>query len=117
MSLQHIFLRETFLTGLLRSQAIEKALREHCSIPARHFYLAAVLDDGSQTTFTGPGRYSHHVLNQIFNWNAFHREIRRSDSGKFSARLLWATSLTGDQGSPRPMTLIRSLVVTSTVNN
>ncbi|KAH7349424.1 hypothetical protein B0T11DRAFT_301665 [Plectosphaerella cucumerina] len=64
--------------------AIEKALREHCGIKARHYFVAAILDDGSEQTFSGPGIHTPNVAKQIFSWSGFHREIRKAEANMMS---------------------------------
>ncbi|KAL2753619.1 hypothetical protein ACRALDRAFT_2110380 [Sodiomyces alcalophilus JCM 7366] len=59
---------------------IEMALREHCNIPARHYFVAAILDDGTAQTFSGPGRYHPNAIDKFFSMDAFRRQVRRAES-------------------------------------
>ncbi|EEY22617.1 conserved hypothetical protein [Verticillium alfalfae VaMs.102] len=60
---------------------IEKALREHCNIPARHYFVAAILDDGSTQTFSGPGRNHPSSASSFFDMDRFRQQVRRADAG------------------------------------
>ncbi|KAH6694654.1 hypothetical protein VD0002_g7085 [Verticillium dahliae] len=60
---------------------IEKALREHCNIPARHYFVAAILDDGSTQTFSGPGRNHPSSASTFFDMDRFRQQVRRADAG------------------------------------
>jgi hypothetical protein len=61
-------------------------LREHCGIKARHYFVAAILDDGSEQTFSGPGIHTPNVAKQIFSWSGFHREIRKAEASESTHR-------------------------------
>ncbi|ROT40354.1 hypothetical protein SODALDRAFT_94609 [Sodiomyces alkalinus F11] len=59
---------------------IEKALREHCNIPARYYFVAAILDDGTAQTFSGPGRFHLAPIETFFSMDAFRRQVKRAES-------------------------------------
>ncbi|KAI8313810.1 hypothetical protein K4K61_006648 [Colletotrichum sp. SAR11_59] len=65
---------------------IGKALRDHCNIPARHYFVAAVLDDGSTQTFSNiplGGRNQPNPSNKFFGMKAFVRHIQGVDAGTY----------------------------------
>nr|XP_036584700.1 DUF2841 domain-containing protein [Colletotrichum truncatum]KAF6794350.1 DUF2841 domain-containing protein [Colletotrichum truncatum] len=64
---------------------IGKALRDHCNIPARHYFVAAILDDGSAqmfgNTLSGPGgRQQPNAFSKFFNMKTFVRHVRGADA-------------------------------------
>ncbi|KAF6836946.1 hypothetical protein CMUS01_05212 [Colletotrichum musicola] len=64
---------------------IGKALRDHCNIPARHYFVAAILDDGTtqmfSNTLSGPGgRHQPNAFNKFFNMKTFVRHVRGADA-------------------------------------
>ncbi|KAK1640536.1 hypothetical protein BDP81DRAFT_311889 [Colletotrichum phormii] len=55
---------------------IEKALRDHCNIPAKKFFMVAVLDDGSTQVFTNtPERHQPNAYSKFFNLKNFVRHV------------------------------------------
>ncbi|KAF9874043.1 ydr124wp-like protein [Colletotrichum karsti] len=57
---------------------IGKALRDHCNIPAKHFFVAAILDDGSTSMFSNTlagGRNQPNAFDRFFNMRAFQRHV------------------------------------------
>ena len=51
-------------------QGIEKALREQCKIPAQHYFVAVILDNGDRKVYTGPG-HSRQDVPRFFNADMF----------------------------------------------
>lgn len=62
-------------------KGIDQALREHCNIPAKHYFVAAVLDDNSPVVFAGPGRVPEGALNKFFSKEQFVRCMHGAGSG------------------------------------
>ncbi|KAJ4264919.1 hypothetical protein NW762_005162 [Fusarium torreyae] len=62
---------------------IDEALRQHCAISARRYFVAVIMDDGSPHTFSGPGtsRLPSHVTKQFFDMDKYLRVTDRLDSG------------------------------------
>ncbi|KAK1994094.1 hypothetical protein LX36DRAFT_683880 [Colletotrichum falcatum] len=55
---------------------IEKALRDHCNIPAKKFFMVAVLDDGSTEVFGNTGERHHpNGYSKFFNLKNFVRHV------------------------------------------
>ncbi|TDZ60737.1 Uncharacterized protein CTRI78_v004777 [Colletotrichum trifolii] len=64
---------------------VGKALRDHCNIPARYFFVAAIMDDGTTQMFSntqsGPGaRHQANAFNRFFNMKTFVRHVRGADA-------------------------------------
>ncbi|OLN93991.1 hypothetical protein CCHL11_03433 [Colletotrichum chlorophyti] len=64
---------------------IMTALRDHCNIPVRHYFVAAILDDGTTQIFrntpSGPGgRHQPNAYNKFFNMKNFVRHVRGTDT-------------------------------------
>jgi len=51
-------------------QGIEKALREQCKIPAQHYFVAVILDNGDRKVYTGPN-HSREDVPRYFNEDLF----------------------------------------------
>jgi len=51
-------------------QGIEKALREQCKIPAQHYFVAVILDNGDRKVYTGPN-HSREDVPRYFNADVF----------------------------------------------
>lgn len=64
-----------------RLQGIDKALREHCNIPAKAYFVGVILDDGTTATFSGPGRIVPSVVNKFFDQDVFARCVEQVESG------------------------------------
>lgn len=62
---------------------IDEALRQHCSISARRYFVAVIMDDGSPMTFSGPGtaRLEGDVMRQFFDLDKYQRVMECLDSG------------------------------------
>jgi hypothetical protein len=74
----------TFVTGNLANQhkSVDKALREQCNIPAKYYFVAAILDDGNAVTFGGPNPIPDVAIAKFFSKEKFGRYMRRQGSGK-----------------------------------
>ncbi|MBE3046067.1 hypothetical protein IMZ48_26705 [Candidatus Bathyarchaeota archaeon] len=63
-------------------QGIDKALREHCNIPAKAYFVGVVLDNGETATFSGPGqRIVPSLVNRFFDADGFARCVEQVESG------------------------------------
>ncbi|KAF4472314.1 hypothetical protein FALBO_786 [Fusarium albosuccineum] len=62
---------------------IDEALRQHCAISARRYFVAVIMDDGSPMTFSGPGTSRVHgdVMKQFFDLDKYQKVMERLDSG------------------------------------
>ncbi|GJC95257.1 ydr124wp-like protein [Colletotrichum higginsianum] len=61
---------------------IEKALRDHCNIPAKKFFMVAVLDDGSTEVFGNTGeRHQPNGYSKFFSLKNFVRHVNHSLGG------------------------------------
>lgn len=63
---------------------IDEALRQHCAIAARRYFVAVIMDDGSPMTFSGPGtstKLPGDVVKQFFDLDKYQRVMERLDSG------------------------------------
>ncbi|KJZ72822.1 hypothetical protein HIM_07766 [Hirsutella minnesotensis 3608] len=61
---------------------IDEALRSHCGIAAKQYFVAAITDDGLPMTFFSPGQKLHdNTIRQFFDANKFQHVMRRIDSG------------------------------------
>jgi hypothetical protein len=69
-------------SGLTSSaQEIERALREHCNIPAKRFFLGVILEDGKTATFSGPGKIASSAISQFFDVDGFARTMQDPELG------------------------------------
>ncbi|KAF7558703.1 hypothetical protein G7046_g5458 [Stylonectria norvegica] len=71
---------------------IDEALRQHCSISAKRYFLAVIMDDGSPMTFSGPdttARFHGDIMSQFFDMEKYQRVMARLDQG---------STLTADDG-------------------
>ncbi|GJC86557.1 uncharacterized protein ColLi_09395 [Colletotrichum liriopes] len=58
---------------------IEKALRDHCNIPAKKFFMVAVLDDGSTEVFGNTGeRHQPNGYSKFFSLKNFVRHVNHA---------------------------------------
>ena len=64
-------------------QQIDEALRQHCSISAKRYFVAVIMDDGSPMTFSGPGtaRLDGDVMRQFFDLDKYQKVMDCLDSG------------------------------------
>ncbi|SPO01026.1 uncharacterized protein DNG_03774 [Cephalotrichum gorgonifer] len=60
---------------------IDKALREHCNIPARAYFVGVILDDGTTAMFSGPGRLGPGSITKFFDVDEFSRCVEQAESG------------------------------------
>lgn len=67
----------------MRDQQIDEALRQHCAISAKRYFVAVIMDDGSPMTFSGPGtsRLDDEVMRQFFDEDKYQRVMARLDTG------------------------------------
>ncbi|POR32148.1 Uncharacterized protein TPAR_07658 [Tolypocladium paradoxum] len=64
---------------------IDEALRSHCGIAAKQYFVAAITEEGLPMTFFSPGQKLHdNTIRQFFDTNKFQQVMRRIDSGRFS---------------------------------
>lgn len=63
------------------SQTVEKALREQCGIPAKSYFVAAILEDGQTCYFTGPDPIPSGHVPKFFNEQAYVRYLGSQGSG------------------------------------
>jgi hypothetical protein len=61
--------------------AIDKALREECNIPAKSFFLVAVLDDGQTRYFSGPDGIPPADVPAFFNQPQYAQYLRDRGTG------------------------------------
>ena len=67
----------------LEHQAIDTALRTHCGIWARQYFVAVILDDGTPATFFSPGqKLQDHVVSQFFDANKFQQAVSQANPGQ-----------------------------------
>lgn len=65
-------------------QQIDEALRSHCGIAAKQYFVAAITEEGLPMTFFSPGQKLHdNSIRQFFDTNKFQQVMRRIDSGRF----------------------------------
>ena len=63
-------------------QQIDEALRSHCGIAAKQYFVAAINDDGLPITFFSPGqKLNDTAMRQFFDANKFQQVMRRIESG------------------------------------
>ena len=63
-------------------------MREQCKIPVHHWFLAAILDNGSRVTYSGPNQPKT-TVSKYFNMENFAREVANQVSrGKNTSWLL-----------------------------
>lgn len=62
-------------------QGIDQALREHCNIPAKAYFVGVVLDNGTTATFSGPNRIVPGLVNKFFDAEGFSRCVEQVESG------------------------------------
>lgn len=62
-------------------QGIDQALREHCNIPAKAYFVGVVLDNGTTATFSGPNRIAPGLVNKFFDEEGFSRCVEQVESG------------------------------------
>ncbi|KXH45987.1 hypothetical protein CNYM01_03953 [Colletotrichum nymphaeae SA-01] len=60
---------------------IEKALRDHCNIPAKRFFMVAVLDDGSTQMFMNTPERQPNAYSKFFNLKNFVRHVNNVNHG------------------------------------
>ncbi|KAK7428906.1 hypothetical protein QQZ08_004520 [Neonectria magnoliae] len=62
---------------------IDEALRQHCSISAKRYFVAVIMDDGSPMTFSGPGtaRLDGDVMRQFFDLDKYQKVMDCLDAG------------------------------------
>ncbi|KAJ6444795.1 kinesin [Purpureocillium lavendulum] len=61
---------------------IDEALRSHCGIAAKQYFVAAINDDGLPITFFSPGqKLNDTAMRQFFDANKFQQVMRRIESG------------------------------------
>ncbi|PHH82348.1 hypothetical protein CDD83_3297 [Cordyceps sp. RAO-2017] len=61
---------------------IDEALRSHCGIAAKQYFVAAITEEGIPMTFFSPGQKLHdNTIRQFFDANKFQQVMRRIDSG------------------------------------
>lgn len=67
-------------------QQIDEALRSHCGIAAKQYFVAAISEDGKPITFFSPGqKLNDMAIRQFFDMTKFQQVIARVDAGKTSA--------------------------------
>lgn len=65
-------------------QDIDEALRRHCGVPVRRYFVAAAPDDGTPCTFVSGGhKLPENVIAQFFDASKFQQVMNRLDAGKF----------------------------------
>lgn len=65
-------------------QSIDDALRTHCGIVAKHYFVTAITDEGATMTFVNPttGRgMSDNTIRQFFDATKYRQVMARIDSG------------------------------------
>ncbi|KAK7211989.1 hypothetical protein V2G26_019167 [Clonostachys chloroleuca] len=63
--------------------AIDTALRSHCGIWAKQYFVAVIMDDGTPTTFSSPGpKFHDSVVRQFFDAKKFQQVAGQLDSGE-----------------------------------
>ncbi|KAK3312500.1 hypothetical protein B0H66DRAFT_399897 [Apodospora peruviana] len=67
---------------------IERALREHCHVPVRSYFLATVLEDGRIEYFSSSGRLPERTISRIFDMEQFMR-CQRGDGSDGSEVALY----------------------------
>ena len=66
------------------AQAIDQALRSHCGISGKQYFVAVMLEDGTPTTFFSPGqKVNDTVVHQFFNPKKFQEVASHLDTGQF----------------------------------
>ncbi|ODA81218.1 hypothetical protein RJ55_04182 [Drechmeria coniospora] len=61
---------------------IDEALRSHCGIAAKQYFVAAVTEDGLPMTFFSPGQKLHdNAIRQFFDATKFQQVMRKIESG------------------------------------
>lgn len=67
---------------LCEAQQIDEALRLHCGIAAKQYFVAAITEEGIPMTFFSPGQKLHdNTIRQFFDADKFQQVMRRIDSG------------------------------------
>lgn len=61
--------------------SIDKALREHCYIPAKSYFVAVVLDDDTTAYFAGPTSIPEQDVPDFFQMHRYLRCLKRQGSG------------------------------------
>jgi RNA polymerase-interacting CarD/CdnL/TRCF family regulator len=68
-------------------QQIDEALRSHCGIAAKQYFVAAISEDGKSMTFFSPSQKLNDVtIRQFFDMNKFQQVMARVDAGKVQSR-------------------------------
>lgn len=68
---------------LTMHQAIDTALRTHCGIWAKQYFVAVILEDGTPATFFSPGqKLQDHVVRQFFDSSKFQNAVAQSSLRK-----------------------------------
>lgn len=64
-------------------QSIDDALRTHCGIVAKHYFVTAITEDGTPMTFVNPttGRMGDNTIRQFFDEAKYRQVMARIDSG------------------------------------
>ncbi|KAF4123186.1 Protein of unknown function (DUF2841) [Geosmithia morbida] len=63
-------------------QAIDQALRSHCGISGKQYFVAVIREDGTPTTFFSPGqKLNDNVVHQFFNPRRFQEVTSHLDTG------------------------------------
>ncbi|KAK5988914.1 hypothetical protein PT974_10411 [Cladobotryum mycophilum] len=63
---------------------IDEALRSHCGIAAKQYFVGAIMEDGSPMTFFSPSpgqRLSEAAIRQFFDANRYRQVMARLDAG------------------------------------
>ncbi|KAJ9154838.1 hypothetical protein NKR23_g2420 [Pleurostoma richardsiae] len=68
--------------------SVGRALREQCNIPAQHYFVAAVLDDGTTQIFAGPNPIPPNTINSFFSMDRYLRWIQRQGSSAATSPLV-----------------------------
>lgn len=77
----------------MECQAIDNALRTHCGIWAKQYFVAVILEDGTPATFFSPGpKLQDHVVGQFFDSSKFQNAVTQLHMGKFQT--CWRESAT-----------------------
>lgn len=66
----------------LGQQQIDEALRSHCGIAAKQYFVAAITEDGLPMTFFSPGqKLNDGTIRQFFDASKFQQVMKRIESG------------------------------------
>lgn len=93
---------------LTEHQSIDTALRTHCGIWAKQYFVAVILEDGTPATFFSPGqKLADNVVRQFFDADKFQNAVvqtalgqsdrsfmSRRESHARAVRSSWARELT-----------------------